>query len=94
MISKNVGERVRVEFVFEDEDGLLTDPTTVVVKVILPDKTVAVYGSPDVEMVSEGVYALSFNLTLNGNYYVKAFGSGALVAASEDVAIVAYSRFT
>jgi len=89
----NVGDRIQVVGTFKTTLGVLTNPTTVTVKVITPDRIQTNYTAPDVVNLSTGVYALELDILVKGKYLFKFQGTGAVTAATEDVEIDAYTRF-
>lgn len=82
----DVGDLVTVSAEFRSRAGVLTDPTTVVVKYQAPDttETSKTYGT-DVEVVkdSTGCYHLDIDVTAAGTWYYRFNGSGAIQAAGE-----------
>jgi hypothetical protein len=80
---------VRVSFRVPDDDGTLTDPTTVTFTArrrqgaIIDDPVVYVYGTDDeVEKESTGIFVLTFVPTA-GRWTVHAQGTGNCHAAAE-----------
>ena len=81
-----IGERFVSTVTFETAAGVLTDPTTVTVKIRAPSGTVTtyVYGS-DAEVVKDsvGVYHVEYTVTAAAIWHVRWNGTGACVASSE-----------
>lgn len=82
----DVGDRVELSFVFRDDEGAPTDPTTIVVKVRKPAGTVTTYTfGVDValERDSAGRYALELTLDTAGSWSYRGIGTGAVEQAGE-----------
>lgn len=75
-----VGTRPRVRMTFEDENGDLSDPSTIVVRVKDPSGTTTTWTSPDATITNEstGIWIFEFPaaLTAAGDYWFYAVGSG------------------
>lgn len=82
MTTYDIGDAPTVTASFRNLNGELTDPTLVTVEYTLPDGTVIALD--DIANPSVGVYRVTVPaLTLSGEYVVKFFGTGALIAAEE-----------
>ena len=73
---------------FKNIDGVLTDPTTVTIRMrrthpLNPVWTKTYPADPEVVQESTGVFTFTFTLTLAGEWYYAFIGAGALVAAGE-----------
>lgn len=87
-MTTNVGQRKRATLTLEVGDVLTNG--TVTVQVLAPDGTVS---SPSVTNSSTGVYVADFTVTEPGRWTVRAFSSGAVIAAAETSVDVAASPF-
>lgn len=90
------GDRVRLSAAFTDADGAPADPTTITLYVLDPTRTVTPYVYPAaVEMVRDalGAYHADLTLSLEGPWYYRWTGTGAIVAAAEGRFHVRQSAF-
>ena len=97
-----IGTQVRYRAKFKNADGVLTDPTTISFRIrcVARDNVVAeitkvyalhAYVIDDEEIVRDdvGTYTVRHTLTWAGVWVARWEGIGALVAASQDVVVVA-----
>jgi hypothetical protein len=75
-----VGDQVRLEATFRDEDGDLADPTTVTGEIRTPDQVDAALS---IVRESLGVYYALFTVAQNGLHEYRIEGAGAIIAAAE-----------
>ncbi len=70
--------------------GTATDPTTVTLKVKDPAGTVSTYTYAEAQITKDGTgnYHKDVALTLEGYYYYRWEGTGAVAAADEDYLVV------
>lgn len=90
------GQSVDVEATFKDGDGVLTDPSSVVFKVITPDGQTTSYtvgSDPEATKVSTGVYRLRIEVNQEGIWYYRAEGLGTIKGAGEGSFVVEDSKF-
>lgn len=94
--SYSVGDRARCSVQFTDMGGLAADPTTVVAKYKAPAGTVTTktYGD-DEEVVKAGTgfYYIDVDLSAAGEWYYRFNGTGAVVAAGEQLLRAAVTQF-
>lgn len=91
-----VGSEARLTVKFYDITGLiLTDPTAITIKVRNPagTETTHTYGV-DVVKDSVGVYHYDQTFNLEGVWYYRGIGTGAVVGAAEKRVVVQISPFT
>jgi hypothetical protein len=91
-----IGSKVAATFTWV-VDGVLTDPTTVVVLVRTPAgvETTYTYGSStELTKVSAGVYKLTLTLNQPETWWFRAKGTGAAEANTEISQYVSPSHFT
>lgn len=88
----DIGDAPTVTATFSDEDGVLTNPTTVTAKLLAPDGTQTDLTPAN---TGTGIYRAAVpTLTQAGTHRVKFFGTGALVAAEEVAFVVRQTRFS
>ena len=83
-----VGDQVKVAAAFTNAAGAAADPSAVVFKVRAPSGTVTTYTygtDADVVKTATGAYYLLLTLSASELWYVRAAGTGAVVAADESV---------
>lgn len=87
----DVGDQVRLTATFRaTADDSLVNPTTVTLKVKSPAGTVT---TPSATSSSTGIWTYDLDLTLEGNWYYRFVGTGAVKAAGENALIVNPSAF-
>jgi hypothetical protein len=93
----DVGDSIVVTSTFRDTSRALTNPSTVVFKVINPNGDVDTYTTPSGSITnpSTGVFKLAYTITSNlpGNWSVRAKGTAGLVTAGEAIFEVRRSAF-
>ena len=95
MEAPQVGDSTRLSNDFKDVDGVLTDPTTIVLKVKDPSGTTDVYtyASAQVERDATGQYHRDIAIDEPGTWHWRWEGAGAIVAVDEDFFYVTRSAF-
>ncbi len=92
----DIGDEVRVSAAFQSLANVLTDPTTVTVKVKDPANAITsyVYGT-DEELVkdSTGMYHLDVTPDQSGTWYYRFASTGTVTAAEEKSFLVRESNF-
>ncbi len=65
--------------------GVATDPTTITLTIIPPDKTplTYTYGAAEITKSSTGVFTKAISLTQRGVWYCKFTGTGTCAASAE-----------
>lgn len=76
----DIGDRVMLSATFKASDGVGTDPTTVVLKVMAPDGTST---TPTPTSEGFGVYWHPLDLTQAGRWVFRWTGTGAVIATEE-----------
>jgi len=80
-----VGSLVRLQATFKNVDGAPTDPTTVTLKITLPNGTIALYTyGQDNEVVkdSTGMFHMDFSCDIPGFTKHRWIGTGSVQAAA------------
>lgn len=85
----DIGDQIRLSVAFTDLAGTAADPTTVVCTVRKPDNTTS---TPSVTNDSTGAYHSDLTLDLDGSWYFRFAGTGALVVAEEGTFVVSRQR--
>lgn len=89
-------DSVRVGANFKNNSGVLTDPTTIVLKVKTPDNVITTYtyGS-DAEIIksSTGKFYADLDISQIGIHFYRWEGSGSLQAAGESKFTIKASEF-
>ena len=94
MIIANVGDKIRITATFIDINGLATDPTIVRFKILSPNEVETLWQYPsNIQKESTGIYYAEIPIIISGKYLVKFEGLGAVMAATEDILILANSKF-
>lgn len=96
MNTYDIGDQVRLEVIFRDEDGVEHDPTAVLCTVKESDGDTLYYAygdDPALTRDNTGTYYLDLIATKAGTWSYRWQGSGALTAAAEGSFIVRRSKF-
>jgi hypothetical protein len=86
MNTYDIGDRIVCSATFVDADGEPVDPDTVSFEMRLPNrsKVTKVYGTdPEVQKTGVGVYEISRDVELSGDYYYRFWSTGNGKAAGE-----------
>lgn len=82
----NIGDLLRIQAVFKNLNGVITDPTSVSLKIVTPDgvTTTKVYGT-DIEVVKSdtGTYYWDYTIAQKGFHRYWAVGTGLVQAVEE-----------
>jgi hypothetical protein len=91
----DVGDGVEVRSAFTNLAGAATDPTTITLKVRKPDATISTYTYAAAQLTREsaGVFVKSITLDTSGVWTYRFEGTGAVVAADEELLVVEASSF-
>jgi hypothetical protein len=76
----DIGDRKYLQSTFKDVDGVLTDPTTVVCRILPPDGT-ETSGTP--VTASTGIWRTPITFDDDGFWQIRIEGTGDVVAAAE-----------
>lgn len=89
-----VGGRPTVQMTFTDISDTLADPSSILVKVLKPDKTTATYNTPDGAITNDstGVWLFQFPVGLDqgGTYWVYMVGSGGGADAASEIKLTVH----
>ena len=90
----DVGDGVRTTSLFK-VSGVLTDPTTVTIKIKSPDGTITTktWAGGDIVRTSLGVFTHTFTVTAAGSWWYRWEGAGAVIGAAERRLQVRTSEF-
>ena len=88
------GDLIRVQGTFK-VNSVLTDPTTVTLKVKDPDSTITTYtyAGGTITKSSTGIYYKDVSVSNDGAWYYRFEGTGACQAAGEKTFLVRKSEF-
>jgi hypothetical protein len=92
----DIGDLVRMDAEFRNNQDVLTDPTTVTFKLKLPDgETITyVYGTDDeVEKLSEGIFRVEYLVAEHGHHYYLWQGTGEVAQVEESSFYIKRSNF-
>lgn len=91
----DIGDVARLSVAFANSAGAATDPTTVTLKLELPDGTekTLTYALAEITKDSTGNYHYDHTITLAGRHTYKYLGTGTVVAAEEAAFVVKSSVF-
>lgn len=84
----DVGDGPFVTCTFKNISDVATDPTTVTATVLEPDGTTTTYSygtDAALERTATGIYRLRVTFDVAGEWAVKFFGTGTIVAAAETI---------
>jgi len=78
------GDQVRITATFTNSTGATVDPSTIVVKYKDPSGTTTTldYSKAEITKSTKGVYYADVTLDESGTWYVRAYGTGAAIAAA------------
>ena len=82
----DIGDLVKLDAKFVDEDGALTDPTATTFSIKVPAGTVTTYTygvTADIVRDSTGLFHLDYSPTAEGIHYYRFVGTGACQTAEE-----------
>jgi hypothetical protein len=92
----DIGDMVRFTAQFYNANDVLTDPSTVGIKLLAPDNSEVTYAfgtDPELTRESAGIYQLDLKLEQAGRYFYRWEGAGVVTSAEEEEFYVRLSRF-
>ncbi len=93
MINKyHINSSIRVKATFSLE-GVETDPTSVILKIMNPNGDINSYDAGDLVHPSDGYYYKEILSDIVGDWWYEFTGTGAVNAAEENHYIISHSKF-
>lgn len=93
MNTYDLGDSVTLEVALKDRDGVLTDPDSLLLRIMKPDKTTLIdYDLGTLTKVGTGLYEVDYVPDVHGTYEYLFLASGNLLAAAERKFIVRKPR--
>lgn len=92
----DIADSVRVTAEFRNNSGVLTDPTTVTLKVKTPEGTITTYvynSGSEIVKSATGIYYSDIDITRVGTHHYRWVGTGTIKAAGESRFTIKHTEF-
>jgi len=88
-----IGKTITLSVSFYNKLGVLTNPTTITLKIRLPGGTVTTLTTASLTNVSAGIYTYDYKITQSGLHYYRFDGDGTVDTVEDGMFNVATSIF-